>query len=176
MKMTDRFPAKKKSQYTWTNFSTEQLSHLKKYFNELLFDQLPVLKDLARVVDEVILGASYKTEEVMRSALILEQIPETFDHLTSRTKENYARIAQKQAAEYFDPTDGEAIKSTRSQLESMLKSFEFLANLEDETKSKEREARGRAMAQPRGKGRTGPASRFFRESRRAGTTGSRSST
>lgn len=168
MKMTDRFPAKKKSQYTWTNFSTEQLSHLKKYFNELLFDQLPVLKDLARVVDEVILGASYKTEEVMRSALILEQIPEIFDHLTSRTKENYARIAQKQAAEYFDPTDGEAIKSTRSQLESMLKSFEFLANLEDETKSKEREARGESNGAAAGKGTDGTSVQIFQRVKEGG--------
>ena len=174
MKMTDRFPAKKKSQYTWTNFSTEQLSHLKKYFNELLFDQLPVLKDLARVVDEVILGASYKTEEVMRSALILEQIPEIFDHLTSRTKENYARIAQKQAAEYFDPTDGEAIKSTRSQLESMLKSFEFLANLEDQVQGEG--SKGGEQWRSRGE-RDGRDQRpDFSQSRRAGTTGSRSST
>ena len=53
-------------QYTWTNYSTEQLSHLKRHFNELMFDQIPVLKDLARVTDEVILGASYNKEEVMK--------------------------------------------------------------------------------------------------------------
>ncbi|QDZ22782.1 zinc finger MYND domain-containing protein [Chloropicon primus] len=123
-----------RKKYTWTNYSIEQASHLKKYFNELLFDQLPVLKDLARVVDEIILGASYRTEEVMKSSLILEQIPEIFDSLVSRTRENFVSIAQRQAKDYFDPEDGEAIKSTKSQLESMLKSFEFLANLEDETK------------------------------------------
>ncbi len=40
------------SRYTWTNFSTAQLSHLKKFFNELLFDPLPVLQDLARAIAE----------------------------------------------------------------------------------------------------------------------------
>lgn len=123
-------------QYTWTNYSTEQLSHLKRHFNELMFDQIPVLKDLARVTDEVILGASYNKEEVMKSSLIIEQIPEIFDSLASRPEEAYNRIAQKQAKDYFDPVDGEAIKSTKTQLESMLKSFEFLATMEDEVKGK----------------------------------------
>ena len=133
-------------QYTWTNYSTELLARLKRFFNELLFDQLPVLKDLSRVVDEIILGASYKTEEVMKSSLILEQIPEIFDSLVSRSNESFRIIAERQAVHYFDPQDGEAVKSTKSQLESMLKSFEFLANLEDETKKQaKRDASGSGL-------------------------------
>ena len=49
----------------------------------------------------------------MKSSLILEQIPEIFDSLTTRPAEAYTRIAQRQAKDYFDPSDGEAILSTK---------------------------------------------------------------
>ena len=45
-----------RKRYRWDAFSIDAASKLKRHFNETLFDQLPVLQDLARTVDQTILA------------------------------------------------------------------------------------------------------------------------
>ena len=47
--------------------------------NEILFDQLPILKDLQRVLDEISLGMGAEDAEAQRSRLILEQVGAVLD-------------------------------------------------------------------------------------------------
>ncbi|KAG1671405.1 hypothetical protein FOA52_011902 [Chlamydomonas sp. UWO 241] len=54
----------------------DRLLGLKRHLNELLFDQVPVLKDLQRVLDEIGLGAGVDKDQYKQAGLILEQLPD----------------------------------------------------------------------------------------------------
>lgn len=140
-----------RKRYRWNSYNIDVLAGLKRHFNDILFDQLPVLKDMAQASDEIILGASYSNEEILNSALILEQVPEIYDNMVR--KSDFKAIAREQRRTYFDPDDGDAVKATASQLESMLKSFEFLASLEEKAKPGGEEGGGGGRG--RGKGQDG---------------------
>ena len=55
------------------------MERVKRHFNEVLFDQLPVLRDLQRVLDEILLMVAPPSHEVTQGRLILEVVPETRD-------------------------------------------------------------------------------------------------
>ena len=119
-----------RKRYTWDSLRVENVSKLKRHFNEMLFDQIPNLKDLARVVDEIILGGSSMGGEQIQPTFILEQVPEVFEGFM--TKVEWAALVKEQKKKQFHPKTGEAVQSAKDQVESMLKSFEFLAQLEPE--------------------------------------------
>ena len=49
------------------------IARLKRYFNEVLFDQLPVLKETQRAVDEIMLSVAPSSADIKQGRLILEQ-------------------------------------------------------------------------------------------------------
>jgi hypothetical protein len=65
-----------RAKYHADEWRRDRLLALKRHMNELLFDQLPVLKDLQRVLDEMALGVGAADAASARSAaLILEAVP-----------------------------------------------------------------------------------------------------
>ena len=61
---------------------------------------VPSFHRSARVFVCVFYSLRYSNEDVMKSSLILEQIPEIFDALVSRSTESWEMIAAKQATQY----------------------------------------------------------------------------
>ena len=75
-----------RAKYRYDDHRKGVMERLKRHFNDVLFDQLPVLKDLQRVLDEISLSVAPASHEVTQGRLILEQvqalIPQTLKPLT----------------------------------------------------------------------------------------------
>ena len=56
------------------DYRKEAVLRVRRYMNEILLDQLPVLKDLQRVLDELTMGVSSQPDESQTSRLIIEQV------------------------------------------------------------------------------------------------------
>lgn len=61
--------------YEFTQFRRDCLHGLRRYMNELLFDQLPVLKDLQRMVDALTLGSGDSGAGARSATLLMEAVP-----------------------------------------------------------------------------------------------------
>ena len=117
-----------RTKYEYDDFRKNTVVRLKRYFNEVLFDQLPVLKDLQRVIDEVILMATPSAAEVKQGRLILETVPEMRTAiLGSRT---WAEVAREQSNAQFGSNE-EAERATRERMKALMESFDFMAQLEE---------------------------------------------
>ncbi len=70
--------------------------------NELLLDQLPVLRDLARVVDEMALGVDTTGADQHRSSrLVIEQVPVMREAILRAGGSGWAALAAQQREEAF---------------------------------------------------------------------------
>ncbi|WIA09269.1 hypothetical protein OEZ85_008677 [Tetradesmus obliquus] len=105
------------------------LLKLQRHLHELLMDQLPVLRQLARVLDEMALGINNAAAAAggAGSKLILEQVPALRERLLhgkdSRT------IAKQQKTAQF----GAAAKQlAQERLKGMLESFEMMCQIEQQ--------------------------------------------
>lgn len=63
-----------RAKYQLDNLKKETLSRIRRFLNDLLIDQLPVLKDLQRVVDEVALNYQPNFDSYESGALVIEQV------------------------------------------------------------------------------------------------------
>jgi hypothetical protein len=89
--------------------------------------QLPVLRDLQRVVDELAFGVNNTQQPVgTPSRLIAEQVPTLRAALLRRG--GWEALAARQAAAQFG---AEAQRLSQQRLESMLASFELMCNMEE---------------------------------------------
>ncbi|CAD7703778.1 unnamed protein product [Ostreobium quekettii] len=102
---------------------------IRKHMNESLFDQLPVLKDLERRLDELALCAEQPSGDVQNARLILEQVPRVREQLLHR--QDWEEVATNQQYLHFGE-DGENMEAERMQ--SMLKYLDFMCNMEPGTK------------------------------------------
>ena len=68
-----------RAKYDLGDYRKDAILRLKRHMNEILFDQLPILKDLQRVLDEISLGMGAEDAEAQRSRLILEQVGAVLD-------------------------------------------------------------------------------------------------
>lgn len=59
--------------YVLDDYRRDRILSLRRHFNELLFDQLPVLKDLERFIDHMILGVGNMNSQAT-SAFVIEQV------------------------------------------------------------------------------------------------------
>jgi zinc finger MYND domain-containing protein 10 len=66
--------SKCRAKYELDDYRKNTLLKLKRFMNELLFDQVPVLKDLQRVLDETALNVGSSTTAHSSGQLILEQV------------------------------------------------------------------------------------------------------
>ena len=116
-----------RSKYEYDDFRKNTVIRLKRFFNEILFDQLPLLKDLQRVIDEIILMATPSAADIKQGRLILETVPEMRTALLK--SQNWNTVASAQSKQQFGSGE-EAERSTRERMKTMMESFDFMAALE----------------------------------------------
>ncbi|PNW79580.1 hypothetical protein CHLRE_08g358751v5 [Chlamydomonas reinhardtii] len=116
-----------RARYALDEYRRERLLGLKRHLNELMFDQLPVLKDLQRSLDELALGATPDQAGSGRAAaLILEAVPVVREALL-RGK-NWRQVADAAVKQHFS---GEAARRmARERMEAMLKHLDFMCEME----------------------------------------------
>ena len=117
-----------RKRYRWDAFRIDAASKLKRHFNETLFDQLPVLQDLARTVDQTILAGGDTGGETYQPSFILELVPEVYEGFMEGI--DWAALVEEQKAGAFDPAGGDAVQSSKAQIDSMVRAFEFMADME----------------------------------------------
>lgn len=93
--------AKCRAKYRYDDHRKGVMERLKRFFNDVLFDQLPVLKDLQRVLDEIMLSVAPASHEVTQGRLILEQVPEIRSALLKRTDAEWKAMAARQLSTFF---------------------------------------------------------------------------
>lgn len=79
-----------------------QVERLKKYFNEVLTDQLPPLLELRRVVEEV---GMMEGGEAEGSSFVIEQVSEMREAMMA--ERDWPALAKQQLAEYYTMTEKE---------------------------------------------------------------------
>lgn len=76
-----------RSKYKLDGFRKDTVCKIRRFLNDLLIDQLPVLKDLQRVVDEISLNYTPNFNEFESGTLVIEQVrsnhPPTLGNTTS---------------------------------------------------------------------------------------------
>ena len=68
---------KARAKYDMDDYRKEAVLRVRRYMNDILLDQLPLLKDLQRVLDELTMGVSSQQDESQTARLIIEQVPLT---------------------------------------------------------------------------------------------------
>ncbi len=65
---------KARAKYDMDEYRKEAVLRVRRYMNDILLDQLPILKDLQRVLDELTMGVSSQQDESQTTRLIIEQV------------------------------------------------------------------------------------------------------
>jgi hypothetical protein len=65
---------KARAKYDMDDYRKETVLRVRRYMNDILLDQLPILKDLQRVLDELTMGVSSQQDESQTTRLIIEQV------------------------------------------------------------------------------------------------------
>ncbi|XP_029288083.1 zinc finger MYND domain-containing protein 10 isoform X2 [Cottoperca gobio] len=87
--------------YDFNNFNKNQLLKLRGYLTEVLMDQLPNLVELQRYLAHLALTDPAPP----RKELILEQIPEMWNHIVRENNGKWKAIAKYQVKETFSPSE-----------------------------------------------------------------------
>jgi hypothetical protein len=71
--------------YTYTSHRKEGLARIRKYIHEILVDQVPMLSDVQRALDELsFMQPPSNTEEKFRSSLVIEPVPRVMSAVESQ--------------------------------------------------------------------------------------------
>jgi hypothetical protein len=63
-----------RAKYNLDDFRKEKLLQLRRFMNQLLIDQLPVLSDLQRVLDELAFNYQPNLDAYSKGGLVIEQV------------------------------------------------------------------------------------------------------
>eukprot|EP00873_Tetraselmis_striata_P028698 jgi/Tetstr1/448962/TSEL_036187.t1 len=110
--------------YEFTQFRKDCLHSLRRYMNELLFDQLPVLKDLQRAVDALTLGSGGSSGGGSAS-LLMEAVPMLRERLLAQ--QDWEGLAKRVKNTVFGAAGRDV---AQKRMENLLKTFEFMADME----------------------------------------------
>jgi hypothetical protein len=131
---TDR---KCRAKYRYDDHRKGTMERVKRHFNEVLFDQIPPLRDLQRVIDEILLSVAPASHEVTQGRLILEQVPETRERILRRSDAEWVALAKTQLETHFADTP-EARRHAMGRMEDMSAMFEFMMEMEDRERASSR--------------------------------------
>lgn len=109
-----------RARYTYDDFRREVVLKLKRHMHEILFDQLPILKDLQRAVEEIALSVAPPSTEAKQGRLLLEQVPVVREALL---RSDFPAIADKQRREVFRRGQG---AMSKDRIKELMKTFEFM--------------------------------------------------
>ncbi|XP_031702332.1 zinc finger MYND domain-containing protein 10 [Anarrhichthys ocellatus] len=89
--------------YDFNNFNKNQLLKLRGFMTEVLIDQLPNLAELQRYLAHL----TVTDPAPPKKELILEQIPEIWNHIVRENSGKWKAIAKYQVKETFSPSESE---------------------------------------------------------------------
>eukprot|EP00472_Partenskyella_glossopodia_P006242 CAMPEP_0197521582 /NCGR_PEP_ID=MMETSP1318-20131121/6847_1 /TAXON_ID=552666 /ORGANISM="Partenskyella glossopodia, Strain RCC365" /LENGTH=587 /DNA_ID=CAMNT_0043073635 /DNA_START=67 /DNA_END=1830 /DNA_ORIENTATION=+ len=108
--------------YDFTNYRKEVLMRLKRYMNDLLKDQLPILKDLQRLLEELSLmkmpAPAKPLHLVVPVSLIRESIYMSASTKKDRTEDEWSQIAKSQLAGPFSANHKDRAEEMRALAET----------------------------------------------------------
>ncbi|KAL3673263.1 hypothetical protein V7S43_000984 [Phytophthora oleae] len=81
--------------YEVTQFRKDQLLRIRKYLNELLVDQLPLLSDVQRYLDELAIVQVGSTSVLRMNGLVMEAVPYLRDHILRSFRPKCKEIARE---------------------------------------------------------------------------------
>lgn len=92
-----------RKKYTYTSSKKEIILRIKRHLNETIVDQIPVLTDVQRALEELsFMEAPSGTEEKFKSTLIIEQVPRIMAAIDNKQR-NWGSIASETMARLRDP-------------------------------------------------------------------------
>lgn len=65
---------KARAKYDMDQYRKEAVLRVRRHLNDILLDQLPILRDLQRVLDELTMGVSSQPDQSQTTRLIIEQV------------------------------------------------------------------------------------------------------
>eukprot|EP00760_Papus_ankaliazontas_P005809 PhM_4_TR12774/c0_g1_i1/m.66810 len=93
--------------YPYTSHRKENIARIRRFLHELLLDQVPMLADVQRALDEMsFLQAPSNTEEKFKAALVIEPVPRVMSAVTAQfgaSETAYARVAGEIRQRACDP-------------------------------------------------------------------------
>ncbi|GMF11635.1 unnamed protein product [Phytophthora lilii] len=81
--------------YEVTQYRKDQLLRIRKYLNELLVDQLPLLTDVQRYLDELAIVQVGSTSVLGKNGLVMEAVPYLRDHILRTFRHKYSELARE---------------------------------------------------------------------------------
>lgn len=81
--------------YEVTQYRKDQLLRIRKYLNELLVDQLPLLADVQRYLDELAIVQVGSTSVLGKNGLVMEAVPYLRDRIVRTFRPKYQELAQE---------------------------------------------------------------------------------
>lgn len=115
-----------RNNYEFNSFRKSALLRLRPYLNDLLLDQMPILIEMQRFLDQL----SFCELEQPKNALILEQLPEIKESCMRKHKGKWEKIAEHQKCTFFN-TSSEEFQALAKNL-SETYSFDNLENFIEE--------------------------------------------
>lgn len=100
-----------RNNYDFNSYRKNIILKLRPRLNDVTVDQLPVLVELQRFLDQL----SFHEPEPPKNGLILEQLPEIKINCLRRYKGKWAEIAEKQLEDYF-MVDSDSVKALAKNL------------------------------------------------------------
>ncbi|XP_054640237.1 zinc finger MYND domain-containing protein 10 isoform X1 [Dunckerocampus dactyliophorus] len=101
--------------YDFNSFNKSQLLKLRSFLTEVLVDQLPNLAELQRFLAHL----AVTEPEPPRKGLVLEQIPEMWDHIVKENSGKWKAIAKYQVKETFNASE----KDLRRQAQRLAQTY-----------------------------------------------------
>ncbi|KAG2953519.1 hypothetical protein PC110_g1230 [Phytophthora cactorum] len=123
--------------YEVTQYRKDQLLRIRKYLNELLVDQLPLLADVQRYLDELAIVQVGSSSVLGKNGLVMEAVPYLRDSIVRMFRARYRELAREFDGLSVNFSRGEDLKALAELyqldgVEELLKGGSPEANDEDE--------------------------------------------
>jgi hypothetical protein len=100
-----------RNRYNLTSVRKDNLLRLRRFLNEVVFDQVPPLANLLRTLEELSITGQYTGAEEAHTPFVVELIAEMRERLVQMYEGRYAAIAEDQKASVFVKETPEELKS-----------------------------------------------------------------
>jgi hypothetical protein len=100
-----------RNRYNLTSVRKDNLLRLRRFLNEVVFDQVPPLANLLRTLEELSITGQYTGAEEAHTPFVVELIAEMRERLVQTYEGRYAAIAEDQKANVFVKETSEELKS-----------------------------------------------------------------
>lgn len=103
--------------YQWSTFNKNELLRLRGFFNDVVVDQIPMLTEMRRMLEEL----SLMEPPAPEASVVLEQVPEIMEHLIKVNAGKWLKIAEYQKRKVFCPSE----KVMQEQAKRLAETYDF---------------------------------------------------